>query len=54
MNKHLLNTFQKGFFDLGLGLVLFAIFATTAFIVAPEKTQDQPEHVPDSQQLSSV
>lgn len=50
MNRHPSCTFQKGFFDLGLGLALFAIFATTAFIVTPDKTRDQQEQSSVSQE----
>ena len=43
MNRYPSHDVQKGFFDLGLGLALFAIFATTALVIATDETSGQQE-----------
>lgn len=35
---------QQGFFDLGLGLALFTLFGTTAYVTTPETSGTQAIH----------
>lgn len=41
MNTAKTYSSQKGFFDLGIGLALFAIFGTTAYILAPNSEAEE-------------
>ena len=42
---------QKGFFDLGMGLALLAIFGATAYILAPdsESKESEQSEIPEQQ-----
>lgn len=41
MMNYKLNRKQRGFFDLGLSLVLLAVFGSTALYLAPDGTSEQ-------------
>jgi hypothetical protein len=47
MNTYQLKSRQRGFFDLGLGLALLAIFGTTTSVIIGNR-------VPDADELTSI
>ena len=45
MNTQLLYQHQAGFFDLGLSLVLLAVFGATAVVMTTESEQGPPRQI---------